>query len=157
MNKSISGLWLFSIVIVFMMLMIAYVAISINYSNAYKLKTALVTKIEQYDGWNNTAKDEVDHLIYSSGYRQTGFCKKPEDGSMYIGVLDGHITKNPSARQSYCVSREVKRGENGGEDKYYYTLTVFLGFNLPVLGDIYTFSVSGETGAIYYPKDNTFN
>ena len=44
MNKSISGLWLFSIVIVFMMVLIAYVAISINYSNDYKLKTVVKYK-----------------------------------------------------------------------------------------------------------------
>lgn len=156
MNKSISGLWLFSIVIVFMMLLIAYVAISINYSNAYKLKTNLVTKLEQYDGWNNTAKKEMEELMSSSGYRQTGFCKIPNDNSKYIGVLDGHITDNPSGRQNYCISRTMRPGQNGGEDKYYYEVTIFLGFNLPVLGDIYTFKVSGETGAIYYPKDNTF-
>ncbi len=156
MNKSISGLWLFSVVIVFMMILIAYVAISINYSNAYRLKTNLVTKLEQYDGWNNTAKDEIEAAIRASGYRQTGFCKVPRDNSKIIGVLDGHITENPTTRQSYCVSRTKRDGQNGGEDKYYYELTVFLGFNLPVLGDIYTFSVSGETGAIYYPKDNTF-
>lgn len=156
MNKSISGLWLFSIVIVFMMMLIAYVAISINYSNAYKLKTKLVTKLEQYDGWNNTAKAEIDSIISAAGYRQTGFCKVPDDNSKYIGVLDGHITDNPQGRQNYCISRTVRSGQNGGEDKYYYEITVFLGFNLPVLGDLYTFKITGETGAIYYPKDNTF-
>ena len=82
MNKSISGLWLFSIVIVFMMVLIAYVAISINYSNAYKLKTVLVTKLEQYDGWNNTSKKEIDELMHASGYRQTGNCVVPEDLSL---------------------------------------------------------------------------
>lgn len=156
MNKSISGLWLFSIVIVFMMVLIAYVAISINYSNAYKLKTVLVTKLEQYDGWNNTSKKEIDELMHASGYRQTGNCVVPEDNAKFIGVLDGHVTTNPTTKQNYCVSRVKRAGQNGGEDKYYYNLTIFLGFNLPVLGDIYTFRVSGETGAIYYPKDNTF-
>lgn len=156
MNKSISGLWLFAIVIVFMMLLIAYVAISINYSNAYKLKTTLVTKLEQYDGWNNTAKAEIDSLLTSSGYRQTGFCQVPEDRSKYIGVLNGHITENPQTRQNYCISRTKRGGQNGGEDKYYYELTLFLGFNLPVLGDLYTFKITGETSAIYYPRDNTF-
>lgn len=156
MNKSISGLWLFSIVIVFMMVLIAYVAISINYSSAYKLKSTLVTKIEQYDGWNNSSKNELDTILHSSGYRQTGYCKRPEDNSKYIGVLNGNVSINPTTKQSYCVSRSMRAGQSGGEDKYYYELTIFLGFNLPVLGDIYTFRVSGETGAIYYPKDNTF-
>lgn len=155
MKNSISGLWLFSIVIVFMMILIAFVAISINYSNAYKLKTVLVTKIEQYDGWNSLSKKEVDEILYSSGYRKTGGCKKPEDGSKVIGVLNGNVTVNPKTPQNYCVYRTKRSEREGSEAKYYYHLTVFFGFNLPVLGDIYTFSVSGETGEIYYPTNDT--
>ncbi|MCH5167339.1 MAG: hypothetical protein J1F35_05540 [Erysipelotrichales bacterium] len=157
MKNSISGLWLFAMVIVFMMILIAYVAISINYSNAYKLKTAMVTKIEQYDGWNSLSKRELDNMLYSSGYRQTGYCKKPDDGSKYIGVLNGNVTVNPVTMQNYCIYRTKRSERNGAEEKYYYHVTVFFGFNLPVLGDIYTFKISGETAEIYYPtNDVTF-
>lgn len=156
MNKAISGLWLFAIVIVFMMILIAYVAISINYSNAYKLKTALVTKLEQYDGWNPTSRNELNELITASGYRQTGICSAPSDGGKVIGVLNGTVTENPTQRQNYCITRTKMSGSEEKDDKYYYRVTIFLGFNLPVLGDIYTFKVEGETAAIYYPRDTTF-
>ena len=157
MRESIGGLWLFALVITFMMILIAFVSISINYSNAYRLKTAMVTKLEQYDGWNNLSKKAVDDIVYSSGYRQTGYCKKPDDGSKYIGVLNGSVNSNPRTPQNYCVSRTKRSAKAGSEAKYYYEITIFFGFNLPVLGDIYTFKVSGETGEINYPtNDVTF-
>lgn len=157
MRDSIGGLWIFAMVIVFMMILIAYVAISINYSNAYKLKTAIVTKIEQYDGWNTMSKKEVDNLVHASGYRQKGYCKKPDDGSKYIGVLEGSVSVNPRTMQNYCIYRTKRGATSGSEAKYYYHVTIFFGFNLPVLGDIYTFKVSGETGQINYPtNDVTF-
>ena len=157
MRESIGGLWIFSIVIVFMMVLIAFVAISINYNNVYRLKTAMITKIEQYDGWNTLTQKELDGLIYARGYRQTGYCQKPSDGSTYIGVYKGVVTKNTTTKQSYCIYRTKKNGTDTSKDKYYYHLTIFLGFNLPVLGDIFTFKISGETGEIRYPSsDVTF-
>lgn len=155
MRNSIGGAWILMIVIVFMSILIAYIAISINYSNAYKLKSAMVTKLEQYDGLNNTSLNELEQIIRASGYRQTGSCIR-DGNNTYFGVLDGRITKNPRTKQSYCIYRDKRNATDGSEDKYYYEITVFFGFNLPVLGDIYTFRVGGETGPIYYPNDNYF-
>ena len=155
MRQSIGGAWIFMIVIVFMSILIAYIAISINYSNAYKLKSAMVTKLEQYDGFNNTSINELNQLIKSSGYRQTGFCRS-DDGNKYFGVLNGHVNQNPTTKQNYCIYRDKRDATGGSEAKYYYEVTVFFGFNLPVLGDIYTFRVGGETGPIFYPNDNYF-
>lgn len=155
MRNSIGGLWIFSIVIVFMAILIAYISISINYSTAYRLKSAMVTRLEQYDGLNNTAINELEGLISSYGYRQKGNCRG-DDGNQYFGVLNGHISENPKTKQNYCIYRDKRDAVNGSEAKYYYEIEVFFGFNLPVLGDIYTFRVGGETGPIYYPNDNYF-
>lgn len=155
MRESIGGAWIFMIVIVFMSILIAYIAISINYSTAYRLKSAMVTKLEEYDGLNNTSINELEQMISSYGYRQTGYCRS-DDGNKYFGVLNGHITENPTKKQNYCIYRDKRDATGGSEAKYYYEITVFFGFNLPVLGDIYTFKVGGETGPIYYPNDNYF-
>lgn len=155
MRNSIGGAWIFMIVLVFMAILIAYISISINYSTAYRLKSAMVTKLEQYDGLNNTSIKELEEMISANGYRQTGYCRS-DDGNKYFGVLNGHITENPTTKQNYCIYRDKRDATGGSEAKYYYEITVFFGFNLPVLGELYTFRVGGETGPIFYPNDNYF-
>lgn len=153
MRESVGGAWILGIVLTFMAIFIAFIAISINYSTAYKLKTAMVTVIEQYDGFNSTTREELQKLMDGYGYIQKGNCRKPESGNVY-GVISGDLTpnQNPTTKQSYCIRRELKPGSDSSEQKYYYTIEVFFGFNLPVLGELYTFRVNGETNAIYYPN-----
>lgn len=156
MRESVGGAWLLGIVLVFMAIFIAYISISINYSTAYKLKTAMVTRLEQYDGLNPTAIEELNALMKANGYIQKGNCQRKNASETVWGVTGTVATENPTTRQDYCVKREVKT-DPGEETKYYYTIEVFFGFNLPVLGDLYTFRVSGETNAIYYPNDKYFD
>ncbi len=52
MRDSINGLWLIGIVMTLMVFIIAFVAISLNYSNAYRMKSEMVNAIEQYNGIN---------------------------------------------------------------------------------------------------------
>lgn len=155
MRESIGGAWLLGIVMVFMAVFIAYIAITINYSAAYKLKTKMVTVIEQYEGPNPTSLAKLQGLINASGYRATFPCTKGNDGYV-LGVLDGHPTMNPSTPQNYCITREVRYAKDGEETKYYYDVEVTFKFNLPILGDLFNFRVSGETNAIYYPNDKYF-
>lgn len=152
MRESIGGAWLLGIVLVFMSVFIAYIAITINYSNAYKLKTEMVTAIEQYEGINPTSLSKLDSLIKSHSYRNTMMCPTNEN-DIVLGITDGVVTVNPTTRQSYCVTREF---QSGSEDKYYYNVIVSFDFSLPVLGDLFNFKVSGETNVINYPNDMYF-
>lgn len=156
MRDSIGGAWLLGIVLVFMSVFIAYIAITINYSNAFNMKTNMITIIEQYDGINPNSLAKIDSLMQGYNYRIKSKCPVPEDNSTYIGVTDQIVTKNPTDRQSYCVYRERRDGEDGAENKYYYNLIVFFNFSLPVLGDLFTFQISSETNVIYYPNDPYF-
>lgn len=156
MRESIGGAWILSIVVVFMAIFIAFVAISINYSNAYKLKTAMVTIVEQYDGFNPNTVSALNDTITAYGYIQSGFCQTTSSDEVVYGVTGTDVVKNPTNRQSYCIRREYSSASNNGNDKYYYTIDVFFGFNLPVLGNLYTFKVSGETNSILYPTDPYF-
>lgn len=155
MRESIGGAWLLGIVLVFMSIFIAFIAITINYSTAFRLKTEMVTIVEQYEGINTTSVSKLHGLLQSYGYRNTMVCKKG-DHERVIGITDKHITINPNTRQSYCVTREKRSPGKDFETKYYYTVSVSFNFNLPVVGNIFNFVVSGETNAIIYPNDPNF-
>lgn len=157
MRESINGAWLLGIVMVFMVIFIAYISISINYSNAYRMKTQMVTALEQYEGFNEKSLARLEAIRSGYNYTNTAPCDVGENGQA-VGVLDGVVstTNPPTGVYNYCITREKRPAQDGEEDKYYYTIVVFFDFNLPVLGDIFKFKVSGETNVIYYPNDTKF-
>lgn len=154
LRNSINGTWLFGIVITFMAILIAYISISINYSKAYEMKTKMVTIIEEYDGLNPKTVEYLNKISGSYGYRMKNNCSST--GDKIVGIRDGVPTVNPTEPQNICVTRELKEGSEHSEKKYYYNIEVFFGFDLPVLGNIFTFRVSGETNAIYYPASSDY-
>ena len=153
MRESINGAWLIGIIMVFMAVFIAYTAISVNYSNAFLMRTKMITAIEQYEGLNRKSVEENVKIMKSYGYRNYGACK---DGA--VGVKDDRVDKHPSGKKyHYCVTRDMRyESKSTNSQKYYYSVSVFFDFNLPVLGDLFKFNVSGETNAIHYPYDLYF-
>jgi hypothetical protein len=139
LRDSINGAWLLGIIITFMAILIAYITIQINYSKAYEMKTKIVTTVEQYNGLNPLTLE-----------------RRLNAGDKIVGILDGIVTTDPSAPQSFCFNRETMPGDSTTETKYYYSVEVFFGFTVPVLGDIFTFRISGETNAVYYPSSSDY-
>lgn len=154
MRESINGAWLLGIMMVFICIFIAYVSIQINYSKAYKVKTNMVTIIEQYDGVNPTSIMKMQENMMGNGYESNARCSTDKGGFVGINTRE-HSNTNPSG-WGVCVYREYRPHTDFSEEKYYYTVETFFGFDLPMLGDLYTFRVSGETNAIYYPNDTFF-
>jgi hypothetical protein len=155
LRDSINGAWLLGIIITFMAILIAYITIQINYSKAYEMKTKIVTTVEQYNGLNPLTLERINKIATSYGYTKTSKCRL-NAGDKIVGILDGIVTTDPSAPQSFCFNRETMPGDSTTETKYYYSVEVFFGFTVPVLGDIFTFRISGETNAVYYPSSSDY-
>ena len=112
----------------------------------------MITIIEEYDGLNPSTVELLNKIAANYGYTKTNICKV-ENGERLVGIRDGVPTVNPTESQNICITRELKDGDDHTEKRYYYNLEVFFGFDLPLLGNLFTFRVSGETNAIYYPSD----
>lgn len=153
MKNSITGAWFFGIVLVFMSIFIAYIAISINYHSAYDLKTKMINELEVSQGFNSISKSDIELLMDGDSYRATGPCKDTEGMWIYgvnkFGqeVLGNEKGKAPTGKYNYCIYLD----ENKAEDYIYYTVEVFLKFNLPVFGDLFDFRITGTTNRIDYP------
>lgn len=57
MRESIGGLWLFSIVITFIVLFVSFLAYSISYTRAFKVKNEIINYIERAEGFTTTEGD----------------------------------------------------------------------------------------------------
>ncbi len=178
MRESIAGAWLYSLVLIFMVILVGFVSISINYNKAYKLKTSVVNIIEQSQGVNPAAVELIGRQLKNNGYINGKVCRTLfKNGDKYIeidnGVASSVKTKGTSDTDSkpaqVCITRTKYNGKSDSKADaskketiyqvdYYYDVYMFFSFSLPVFGDIFKFTVTGSTNAIHYPVDsNTWN
>lgn len=149
MKEAISGSWVYITVLIFMVILIAYVSISINYSRAFEYSSNITKSIESHDGLNSASIKEISNYMHSNGHTTKGACR---DG--YYGVLDESVDKNPgNGRYDYCVRRETVYGDDGITRCYYETV-VYFSFSLPVLGDLFMFRIPGQTAGMRYTNND---
>ena len=159
MREAIGSAFIVNLILIFIAVISALLIGSINYSKAFKVKDRIVYVIEKYDGWNDASQTEVDKQLRSLGYRvDSGFNSNCE--SLYKKKYGSSYEKNGSElvhgknlgtnQYNYCVYRV--RYESGIGD--YYSVTTFMRFDIPLIGGLLVFPVSGETSVIYEPIDN---
>jgi hypothetical protein len=152
MRESIGGTWIFSIVIVFIVLFTGYLAVSVNYSKAFKVKNGIINLIEKDEGLNQA---HVSQYLKDMGYEVYGSCKTAatEEGHDYTAAT-GYEKESGTGltnKYKYCVA--TTQATNSRIEKTYYRVTVFFRLDLPIVGDLFTFKVTGESKGIYYASD----
>ena len=163
MKETISITTIFQIVILFVLLFTAIMALTINNSNAFGVKDQLVNYIEVNNGDifddNGNLKEDIVNIINETSYRTTGKCDEDYEGYSRTGELLGTDQK-----ASVCI-KVVEATK--GVDKYlnkifddkvaqedfmegkYYQIAVFFQLDLPVVKQVYDFKSKAETKMIY--------
>lgn len=167
MKEAIGGGWLFTIVIVFIALFACFISVSTNYSRAYKVKDEVIAAIEKNHGVNNNTLKQINEYMKNIGYRSSMQCP---DGSDWRGF---NVTADDkgyydSASHNYCIKRNdvVKKYRNskgqcvtdgpiGHPEAAYYTAMVFFRLDMPVINDVFSIRLTGETSTIYLLNDST--
>lgn len=151
MRESIGGAWILGIVMTFVVLFASFLAISINYSKAFKVKNNVVDLIEKNEGMSERTAKEIYSYLQSEGYILKSNCNTAEG---FVG-FDMEDTVSGGRDALYCV-KENKTETDTALNKSYYTVQVFFRLDLPILGEIFTFKVSGETMSIYFADNGEF-
>ncbi len=154
MRQAIGTTWILQLVIIFMLIFVAFLALTINYTKAFKIKNELVSMIEKYegigDGGSTGAMRIIDNYLIYNNYTVQGAC---EEGKEYgVTNLSNHTME--SARKGrkyyYCV-RKINTSKVSTPNRSKYGVRIFFHFSLPVIGDLFTFSVEGTTIDITNP------
>lgn len=157
MREAIGSAFIVNLILIFIGVISALVIGSISYSKAYKVKDRIVYTIEKHDGWNSDTEQEVDKQLKSIGYKvDSGYnsdCEKiyrKRYGSSFdIGKLV-HGANLGAGKYDYCVYENTYNNGIG----VYYSVTSFMHFDVPLIGGLLEFPVSGETSVIYDVIDN---
>jgi len=141
MRESIGGAWIFTLVIAFILIFAGYLAVSVNYSKAFKVKDKIVLVIEQNEGLSSNAQSEIESYLTGIGYTVYGKCSSDEKG---------FVSENLNNKYKYCV----KKTSTLSDGTAYYRVKVFFRLDLPVFGNIFTFPITGETYEVHYATDS---
>ena len=149
MRETIGSTWTIQLMMGFIFLFVSFLAVTISYSKAFKVKNEVTSIIEKYGGFNTSSIKIINNYVKTSSYKNKGKC--PYDvGDQVIGVSQLNDTTNGDKISSasaggyyYCVKKETIM--NGTISNTYYEITMFYKFNLPVMGNIATFKVKGKT------------
>ena len=155
MKESIGNAYVFGIFITFAFLLMLILTVSINYSRASKIKDRILAKVQAYaeanseinvDGtfgkidFNDEAFHiEIDRELATLGYRRNNGGYNQND----CPSRNGAMPMNPHSDYRYCIySYSTSRG-------YYYGVTTYMYFDVPVIGTTLEFPIYGETRIIY--------
>ena len=148
MREAIGGTWLFGLVITFIVFFASFLAVSINYSKAFNVKNNVVDLISKYEGNNCAARKKIGNYLSDVGYLVPSKCPAGYNGYDLKG------NKVASGKAYYCVSKD-KTETLSTLKKQYYRVIVFFRLDLPMLGDLFTFRINGETESISFAVDQS--
>ncbi len=154
MRESIGSTWLTGIIITFIAIFSGFLAYSISYTKAFKVKDTILNVIENKEGFytsalnlrnvdeNSIEKDtsteaEVFKYIKSLGYNYTMFDNKSNP------CKEGHLMDGGYCLVKYCPT-------NGDTVQIYYKITTYINLSLPIINFGINIPITGETKTMYY-------
>ena len=167
MKEAIGGVLSLNIILIFLVIISCYLAFSVNYTKAYRVKNEIRSIIEKNEGLTCDALDQINKLMQNAHYDFPDSFGAWCEANGYVLVSDstnnaGRITKGGFC---YKVQPVNKLGTTEEEKDYkgaYYTVATFVNvIDLPMFGGTAsganglmnflgnTFVVKGETALIY--------
>ena len=140
MKEAIGTSMVFNLMMVFIGVMIIILVGSISYSKGFKVRNRIIDRIQEYNGYNadvdSDVKAAIEGDLQAIGYKivQDLSCNERENATL---LTTDYNTYN------YCVYEySTTRGK-------YYGVTVFISFDVPLIGDYINIPIYGETRIVY--------
>ncbi len=151
MRDAIGQVFALQVILAFVLLINGYMAYSVNYTRAFRVKNQIVNIIEQYEGPTDEAMAKIGSYVDGMTY------KVPQT---LINNFRNNYSSNSgesavSCQDGWCyIAHNVKTTGGDGElNGTYYSVITFVNIDIPVINNLIGLgdflSVSGETRTIY--------
>lgn len=152
MRESIGGTVITGIVIFFITIFSAFLAISVNYTKAFKVKNRIINILEESEGYSDNAKTKISEYLKNAGF---SMAVKNTSGSYVFSCPDEFNDKNGNKTYpeegGYCI-KKICASEGA-----YYKVASFIKIEIPIIWNVFTVPVIGETMVIYTTTDGCSN
>lgn len=149
MKEVYGSTWTLQLMVGFILLFVAFLTLTITYSKVFRVKNDVLSIIEKYNGINEDSIEIVNNFLSNSGYNITGVCQSGENIKGVSNLEDTSLSAlsdiTNGERYFYCIKKERKNSKRNSLTTVNYEVTLFYKFNIPILGNIATFTVKGKT------------
>lgn len=145
MREAFGGTFMIKLMLIFLAIYIAFIAVALNYAKAFRVKNKIIDIIEQSEGiseieYNNTNEGSVigDINTYLNSV------------SYYVNITNienKNIDNIHCYQRGYCIE-EYSGPTNDGISSKYYKVTTYININFPFFNLNFTIPITGETRKI---------
>ena len=135
MRDAIGGVFNITFVAIFIVVISGYLAFTISYSKAFKVKNKIISVLEQYQGYSPAAQDKINIYIKEIGYNTVNKQKEGWDCQM-----------------GYCVKWNDETSSANSFPTGYYSVITYVQIDLPIFNKflpfLNKFQTTGDTMTI---------
>lgn len=143
MREAFGGTFMIKLMLIFLTIYIAFIAVALNYAKAFRVKNKIIDIIEQNEGISSY--DDV------SDKSVIGNINTYLNSVSYYVSLDNITESNNNDlhcyRSGYCIEETSDITNNGITSKY-YKVTTYININFPFFGLDFRIPIIGETRKI---------
>ena len=111
------------------------------------------TDVNDSTGKNSGTFQLINNFLLQNNHMTMGDCPAGWLGAVSIDEMPTYEVAVSNSEYYYCVNKN-KNLSKTEPDKAYYEIQLFFEFNLPVVGELFTFSVRGTTTVVQAPADD---
>ncbi len=139
MNSPIGHTFIYNIIILFIVIVFAFLSGTLSYYKAFKVNNRIVHALEKYEGYNELAKGEIEISLGNLGYSLENANCKARYKDMYLVDALGENYK-------YCIYIDEEKPKKG--TYYTYGVLTYMNLDLPIISVI-DVPVFTKTNRIY--------
>lgn len=146
MRDAIGGVVNISFIAVFMIIVSGYLAFSVSYNKAFKVKNKIISVLEQYEYYNTTSKGLIDEYLKDIGYN----AENPRVDS----------TSGYTCEKGYCIKWVQDEKSSTGLPRGHYRVLTAVYIDVPIFNKFLPFmtflQTSGDTKTIYISQTDIY-
>lgn len=148
MKESVGYTVTLNIVIIFIIIVFAFLSATLVYFKSNKVSNIITETIEKYEGYNSYAQNEISQKLTSIGYNKK---RLNNCGDISGCTLQYHGT------DGYCVyvCDEIEKNGDYCEAYYYYRIKTNMLLNVPIINDLLEVPIYSNTIRLYNFEDQS--
>lgn len=144
MREAFGGTYTIQLILIFLAIYIAFIAVALNYAKAFRVKNRIIDIVEQHEGFdfNDTSEGSAQNEIKNYLNRVSYYVK-------LTNISDN--TVNDTYRcysEGYCIEKVSSTVVNNNIEQSYYKITTYVNIDMQVFRLKFTIPIQGETRRI---------
>lgn len=140
MREAFGGTFTIQLILLFLAIYIAFIAVALNYAKAFRVKNQIINIIEQNEGFDfdNSAEGSTQNEI-------NNYLRKVSYYVNLTNIKNNNINDNYKCYSAgYCIEKKATDDIEGT----YYKVTTYVNIDMQVFNLNFTIPIQGETRKI---------